>query len=300
MGLVRTKKYTIYFFILLASFCFFRAASVWADEDSDENDYEEEVYERVADSDDDVSSNRGRSIASTSAIEVKMTKPEENEQRKYVVMGEDEYEQVDGSEILRTDGSQNRLPASSIPVPKSATKMTAPVTKSVAAAATAPSPTAGSVNAPMELPTEIRAPQARVVSAPRSPIAVREQYESLENGSGKVVYGTSDVEPRVSMARTRGLQEIGVIASDGGFFPSRVFVTAGIPVKMYLSTTGKNTQCFMSDEFNVKKGIAPGHVEEVSFVAEQPGDYRFYCPVGAIEGKITVRAPASIESAATR
>jgi hypothetical protein len=95
----------------------------------------------------------------------------------------------------------------------------------------------------------------------------------------------------------RQSQELSIIVSDSGFYPARVFTTVGVPVKIYLSSASKGTQCFMLDSWSVRKGIAPGKVEEIDFTPDRPGTFRFYCPVKAIEGSLVVRqAPVNVWS----
>lgn len=90
-------------------------------------------------------------------------------------------------------------------------------------------------------------------------------------------------------------QEVSVIVSDQGYFPPKISVTQGVPVKMFLSASSGSTLCMMVDEWNIKKGVAPGKVEELTFTPTTPGVYRFYCPVKSIEGSLVVReAPATI------
>ncbi len=86
------------------------------------------------------------------------------------------------------------------------------------------------------------------------------------------------------------VQEQSLIVSDDGFYPSKIFVTQNIPVKLFLTTNAKTAQCFIVDDLGVKKGVSPGKVEEIVFVPREARDYRFYCPMRAIEGKMTVRA----------
>jgi hypothetical protein len=100
---------------------------------------------------------------------------------------------------------------------------------------------------------------------------------------------TSIQDPLPISSSRGGVQEISLIVSDYGYFPSKIFVTQGVPVKIYMTTPSKTTLCFMLDTWNLKKGINPGKVEEVTFTPDQAGDYRFYCPVKSIEGKLTVR-----------
>jgi len=100
-------------------------------------------------------------------------------------------------------------------------------------------------------------------------------------------------QPLPDVVNRGGVQEVSVIVSDYGFFPNRVPVIAGVPVKIFLATTTKQTSCFMLDEFGVKKGISPGKVDEVVFVPTGTGRVRFYCPMKSIEGWLVVKEAPS-------
>lgn len=277
MALMKTRKIT-FFMMVLATFCLFRAVALQAAE-IDENDVEE-VYEREDDDGEEQSYSRAgsRSIASEGPrYDVRLTRPEEARARRYEVFGEGEYEQVEGAERLVDAASRgNRVPASSIPVPER------------------PSTFKASTEFAAQPMTEL--PRAVVVREAESPIPVRQSLadEAAAHPVARTgAWSQPPAEARVSASRVRGVQEVSVIASEYGFFPQRLFVTQGIPVKVFLTAAGKATSCFMVDGFDVKKGVSPGRVEEVTFLPERLGEHRFYCPVGGIEGKLVVRpAPA--------
>jgi hypothetical protein len=90
-------------------------------------------------------------------------------------------------------------------------------------------------------------------------------------------------------ARRNGVQEVAVIAGDLGFFPRTVFVTQDIPVRMYVTGASRNSLCIMMDSFNVRKQVKSQSIEELSFMPDQPGRFRFYCPVNGAEGYVVVR-----------
>jgi len=86
-----------------------------------------------------------------------------------------------------------------------------------------------------------------------------------------------------------GVQEVAIIASDLGFFPKTVFVNRNIPVRIYLTSTSSKTLCFMMDSFQVKKQVQSKKLQEISFVANTPGQYDFYCPINGSNGKLIVK-----------
>lgn len=124
--------------------------------------------------------------------------------------------------------------------------------------------------------------------------------DQLQTSNWRPAKQSSDWDSRVieepKPVKAGMYQEVSLIVSDSGYYPSRIFVTPNIPVKMYMSTTSKSTLCFMIDNWGVKKGVTPGKVEEIMFIPERPGNYRFYCPVKGIEGTLTVREPQTEQS----
>lgn len=92
-----------------------------------------------------------------------------------------------------------------------------------------------------------------------------------------------------SLVSRKGVQEVSVIASDLGYFPKTVFVTRDIPVRMFVTGASKNTLCIMMDSFQVRKQLKSQKIEEITFVPNVPGKYRFYCPVNGMEGNLVVR-----------
>ena len=98
-------------------------------------------------------------------------------------------------------------------------------------------------------------------------------------------------EPGVPLGtlRRNGVQEVAVIAGDLGFFPRTVFVTRDVPVRMFVTGASKNSLCMLMDSFQVRKQIKSQKIEEVSFTPNQPGRFRFYCPINGAEGFVVVR-----------
>ncbi len=103
-----------------------------------------------------------------------------------------------------------------------------------------------------------------------------------------------------SKASARGVQEVAIIAGDLGYFPKTVFVTKGIPVKLFATGTSKQTLCVMIDSFQVRKQLSSFKVEEVLFTPTVAGTYRFYCPVNGMEGSLVVKEDSKIQSSADR
>lgn len=91
------------------------------------------------------------------------------------------------------------------------------------------------------------------------------------------------------VARRKGVQEISIIAGDLGFFPKTIFVSRDVPVRLYVTGASKGSLCIMMDSFNVRKQVRANKIEEITFVPNQPGTYRYYCPVNGSEGTMVVK-----------
>jgi len=133
-------------------------------------------------------------------------------------------------------------------------------------------------------------------SSSRSPASVHAAAVTAEEGypdpsTRKSVRFANDVE--AVTARRQGVQEVALIAGDLGFFPKTVFVTRDIPVRMFVTGASKGSLCLMMDSFQVRKQVRGGKIEEINFTPNQPGQYRFYCPVNGMEGTLVVKELAS-------
>jgi plastocyanin len=95
------------------------------------------------------------------------------------------------------------------------------------------------------------------------------------------------------VASRKGVQEVAIIASDLGYFPKTVFVSRDVPVRMFVTSSSKNTLCIMMDSFTIRKQVRSQKIEEITFTPNVPGKYRFYCPVNGMEGTMVVKEFAS-------
>jgi plastocyanin len=116
------------------------------------------------------------------------------------------------------------------------------------------------------------------------------RFESAE--SRPVKPDADSIEPASAIAR-KGVQEVALIAGDLGFFPKTVFVNRDIPVRLFVTGASKNTLCLMMDSFQVRKQVRSQKIEEITFTPNMPGKYRFYCPVGGMEGTLIVKELAT-------
>lgn len=101
------------------------------------------------------------------------------------------------------------------------------------------------------------------------------------------------------ITRRKGVQEVALIAGDLGFFPKTFFVSRDVPVRLFVTGAAKGSLCLMMDSFNVRKQIRANKIEEITFVPNQPGTYRFYCPVNGSEGTMVVKELTTNEGSGT-
>ncbi len=88
-----------------------------------------------------------------------------------------------------------------------------------------------------------------------------------------------------------GVQEVAIISNDLGFFPANIVLTKGIPARLFLSSTGKTQgQCFMLDEFKIRRQIKHDKIEEIQINPDSEGRYTFHCPMNGAKGTILVKA----------
>ncbi len=99
-----------------------------------------------------------------------------------------------------------------------------------------------------------------------------------------------------SAIRSKGVQEVSIIAGDLGYFPKTVFVAPDIPVRLYITGASKKPLCLLLDSFNVRKQVRSQRIEEVFFTPSAPGKYRYYCPINGIEGSLIVKDTLPEES----
>jgi len=84
-------------------------------------------------------------------------------------------------------------------------------------------------------------------------------------------------------------QEIAVIANDLGFYPSTLFITQGIPGRLFITGASAKSQCFMLDTFGVRRQVRNQKVEEVTFTPDQSGTFTFSCPMNGAKGTVVVK-----------
>lgn len=300
--------------LVLAGLCLVRVLSVAAASRDRVDDVE--VYSSTERSNDDSSrdSRSGDGNGDENGPELRLSRPDEAEGR---VADDKGYDLVPGVERLQNrEVAENTLivptrqgrKIASEPATSPAEQSPIEVRPEAVASAVSPQPTRAALSA-APLASEVMEPKP-FTNADANQRASETRSETILASNkrlGRPAFGIhSEPEPETkvdppvpasAMSSRAGVQEVSLIVSDYGYFPNRIFVTQNVPVKIYLTTPSKITMCFMLDTWGLRKGILPGKVEEISFVPEAPGNYRFYCPVKSIEGTLTVReAPVAEQS----
>lgn len=92
-----------------------------------------------------------------------------------------------------------------------------------------------------------------------------------------------------TLREKKAYQEAALIVNDLGFFPSTLFVTQGIPVRLFVTGASKNSQCIIMDSFGVRRQVRSNKVEEVTFTPDQIGKFSFSCPMSGAKGTMVVK-----------
>ncbi|MBI4925342.1 MAG: cupredoxin domain-containing protein [Bdellovibrio sp.] len=134
-----------------------------------------------------------------------------------------------------------------------------------------------------------REPAGLVFDNPNKVVPLKEEQASVSTK----VFAVSDM-------RRKGVQEVALIASDLGYFPKTVFISRDVPTRLYVTSASKNALCIMMDAFQVKKQIKSYSIEEITFMPNMPGKYRFYCPINGMEGSLIVKELVTNEQEAPK
>lgn len=120
---------------------------------------------------------------------------------------------------------------------------------------------------------------------------LREQVERFDSVEDRAPASVSVLPPSNEMrpGNARGVQEVAVIANELGFFPKTIFVNPDVPVRLYVTSSSKQSLCIILDSFQIRRQVKSMRIEEIAFTPSTPGKFRFYCPVNAMEGSIVVR-----------
>lgn len=151
-------------------------------------------------------------------------------------------------------------------------------------------------------PPRATSKEIRDIGSHQDPRAFGRRFVTMDNEEGSTSgqrglasLGTPDTSTTQSdelAPRLLGTaQETSVIATESGFFPKVIFATKGQSIKLFVTASSKAPLCFMSDDFQVRKQVRAGSIEELQITPNRAGTYRFYCPIHQLEGRLVVREP---------
>ncbi|EPZ50797.1 cupredoxin-like domain protein [Bacteriovorax sp. BAL6_X] len=83
-------------------------------------------------------------------------------------------------------------------------------------------------------------------------------------------------------------RDLSIIATDKGFFPSKVTAFVGEKLNLYVTAATNLPSCLILKEHEVYVEAKKGEVREASVFLDTPGRFKFYCPSGQISGTLTV------------
>lgn len=88
---------------------------------------------------------------------------------------------------------------------------------------------------------------------------------------------------------TGGLQET-LITVKGGYSPDVIVVEAGKPVRLnfYRTETAACSEQVLFPDFQKQATLTPFKQVAVEITPEKPGEYRFQCGMGMLQGKLIV------------
>jgi P-type Cu+ transporter len=94
-----------------------------------------------------------------------------------------------------------------------------------------------------------------------------------------------------------GVQEV-LVRVAGGYEPSQVRVTQGVPVRLTFDrqeTSGCSEEIVLPD-FGIRRFIPAHRKTQIEFTPSEPGDFEFTCGMGMLRGRLTVEADEGEEA----
>lgn len=145
-------------------------------------------------------------------------------------------------------------------------------------------------------------PESSFGSKPADPVSGRRPASASASADGSMASGTEGAPTSVAVETgqtnkleeiipdaQKGTQEVALIASETGFYPQTLFVTRGVPVRLFVTGASKANLCVMVDSFDVKKQVRFNRVEEITFMPKFSGQFRVHCPMTGMEGTLVVK-----------
>lgn len=272
---VSNGRFFIIVSVFLAGLCLLRVFTVRADEQELDDVESEEVYSLQS-----PTSPKGwdgsRNINDTVQGDVRLTRPDEAALR---IVEDDKNRTVPGIDAIR----EHEENTAQVEVPVKRGRSIASVPNDIA-----PKPQKASAMAGQNLKSKPAGQQNTYAAVEDdTPAPTRAGPGFAGDSRTSATLSVAPMEPKPALSTLS--QEVSLIVNESGYYPSRIFATVHVPLRIFLTTPSKSTQCFMLDSWGVRKGVVPGKVEEVEFTPDRPGTYRFYCPVKATEGTLVVR-----------
>jgi plastocyanin domain-containing protein len=89
-----------------------------------------------------------------------------------------------------------------------------------------------------------------------------------------------------------GVQAVPVLV-DGGYQPSDIRVTAGMPVRLLFDRrdTSSCSEEVVLPDFGMKRFLPANRTTLVEFVPTKTGTFEFTCGMGMLRGRLTVTSP---------
>ncbi|MCM0605670.1 MAG: cupredoxin domain-containing protein [Xanthomonadaceae bacterium] len=129
-----------------------------------------------------------------------------------------------------------------------------------------------------------------------APLDGAQASDTNSNSVAAVETGKTNKLEEIIPDAQKGTQEVALIASETGFYPQTLFVTRGVPVRMFVTGASKANLCVMVDSFDVKKQIKFNRVEEITFLPKFAGQFRVHCPMTGMQGTLVVKEDSLSQS----
>ena len=83
-------------------------------------------------------------------------------------------------------------------------------------------------------------------------------------------------------------REQAIIVGPAGYYPERITLFEGEKIHIFLTSATEENSCMIVAEKKLFLSARKGEIREGELYFDKPGSFKFYCPTGKIEGKITV------------
>ena len=84
------------------------------------------------------------------------------------------------------------------------------------------------------------------------------------------------------------IREHSIIVTEEGYYPEKISAFAGEKIRFFVTSTLEDPSCFLLESNELFLGAKKGQISEGEAFFRRPGTYKFHCPSGKIEGKVTI------------